>query len=248
VELLSTGGLACGLSASALYDLSDPPDAPAVLVLRGSRTRGRGRHTTRELPSYECVVVDGLRSLSPMRAILDSVHRISRNDAVALVESAIVRRLVKPIALGRRATELSNAKRPGCAVTLRILADLHPELSLSRNKWEALVARRAKQYGLALPRLEHELWFGGRRYFADAAWPAQRVALEFDGRDPHMRRAVHDYDSGRRNDFVDAGWLRFAITASALRNRDDRAFQQVARAVNRRRAADVRGPTRASHA
>jgi very-short-patch-repair endonuclease len=117
---------------------------------------------------------------------------------------------------------------------LRILGELHPELARSRNEWEALVARRAKELGLELPRLEYELFIEGRRYIADAAWPQQRVALEFDGRDPHMRRSVHDYDTGRRNDFTDAGWLRFGITASALKDRDDRAFRQVARAIARR--------------
>jgi hypothetical protein len=87
---------------------------------------------------------------------------------------------------------------------------------------------------LPLPKLEFEIHLDGHRYFADAAWPEQRVALEFDGRDPHMRRRVHDYDTGRRNDFADADWLHFGITATALQRRDDRTFQQVARAINRR--------------
>jgi very-short-patch-repair endonuclease len=130
--------------------------------------------------------------------------------------------------------ELSNAKRPGCAVTLRILAELHPELARSRNEWEALVARRARQCGLPFPALEYELFIDGHRYLADAAWPTQKVALEFDGRDPHMRRRVHDSDTTRRNDFTSAHWLRFGITAAALNSRDDRAFDQVARAIERR--------------
>lgn len=116
-------------------------------------------------------------------------------------------------------------------MTLRILADLHPELARSRNEWEALVARRAKEYGLDLPELEHELYIDGRRYIADAAWPQVKVALEFDGRDPHMRRRVHDNDSVRRNDFTSAGWKRFGVTAAALKRRDDRTFRQVARAI-----------------
>jgi hypothetical protein len=124
-------------------------------------------------------------------------------------------------------------------VALRILDQLHPELARSRNEWEALVARRAKEYGLEPPQLEYELYIDGRRYIADAAWPRQRVALEFDGRDPHMRRAVHDYDTGRRNDFTDAGWMRFGITALALKRRDTRAFGQVARAIARRERSQV---------
>jgi hypothetical protein len=233
-ELLSTGGIACGLSATALYDLADSPPSPCVLVERGSRIARGARETTRVLPRYEVVTVDGLRALAPVRAVLDSAHRLSTTDAIAMVESAIVRSLVRPDALRRRARELTNSKRPGCAVVLRILADLHPELARSRNEWEALVARRATEFGLQPPELEHEIVFDGRRYIADAAWPEPRVALEFDGRDPHMRKRVHDYDTGRRNDFTAAGWLRFGITASALQNRDDRTFRQVARAIERR--------------
>jgi hypothetical protein len=233
-ELLSTGGIACGLSATALYDLADSPPSPCVLVERGSRIARGARETTRVLPRYEVVTVDGLRALAPVRAVLDSAHRLSTTDAIAMVESAIVRSLVRPDALRRRARELTNSKRPGCAVVLRILADLHPELARSRNEWEALVARRATEFGLQPPELEHEIVFDGRRYIADAAWPEARVALEFDGRDPHMRKRVHDYDTGRRNDFTAAGWLRFGITASALQNRDDRTFRQVARAIERR--------------
>jgi hypothetical protein len=233
-ELLATGGVACGLSATALYGLTASPLEPAVLVTRGSRDVRPGRHTTRELAARECATVDGLRALTPVRAILDSVHRVPRHQAVAMIESAIVKGLVKPLALERRARELSNPKRPGCAVALSILRDLHPELARSRNEWEALVARRAKAFGLPAPNLEYEVFLDGRRYIADAAWPAQKVLLEFDGRDPHMRRVVHDNDSQRRNDFNDAGWLRFGITAAALKRHDDRAFRQVANAIARR--------------
>jgi hypothetical protein len=232
VELLSTGGLASGLTASALFDLARPPARPSVLVERGRRTATNGRHTTRELASYERTSVQGLRTLAPVRAVLDSTHLLHRSAAIRLVESAIVRKLVKPEILRRRARELLHGKRPGCALTLQILEDLHPELSRSRNEWEALVVRRAKECGLPAPELEFELFIDGRRYLADAAWPEHRVALEFDGRDPHMRRSVHDYDTGRRNDFIDADWRRFGITAVALQRGDDRVFRQIARAIS----------------
>lgn len=134
IELLATGGIACGLSAAALYELADPPERPCVLVERGRRTAVDGRHTSRELARYERVTVDGLRSLAPVRALLDSAHRLPTTKATAMVESAIVRGLVKPEALRRRAKELEHSKRPGCAVVLRILTELHPELARSRNE------------------------------------------------------------------------------------------------------------------
>jgi very-short-patch-repair endonuclease len=245
VELLSTRGIASGLSAPALYGLCAAPESPEVMVARGSRSAVPGRHTSRDLARCDWAIVDGLRALAPARMVLDAVHRLPTAAAVALVESVIVRGLVKPGALEQRARELSHGKRPGCAVVLRILADLHPELARSRNEWEALVARRAKQYKLEQPALEFELFVDGRRYIADAAWPDVTVALEFDGRDPHMRRCVHDYDTVRRNDLTSAGWRRFGITAAALKRGDNRVFRQVAAAIAT--AGKPSGTTRASH-
>ena len=171
IELLSTGGVASGLSAVALHELTDPPPRPCVLVARGGRASGRDRHSTRDLPKHDCTIVDGLRTLAPPRAILDSAHRLPIAKSTRMVESAIVRKLVNPDLLRRRANELTHSKRPGCAIVLRILDELHPELARSRNEWEALVVRRAKEAGLEPPRLEYELFIDGRRYIADAAWP-----------------------------------------------------------------------------
>ena len=89
-ELLSTGGVASGLSAAALYDLAEPPLRPSVIVPRTRQGAPVGHHSTRHLSTHECVTVDGLRSLSPVRTVLDAAHRISRAKAQVMVESAIV--------------------------------------------------------------------------------------------------------------------------------------------------------------
>src|SRR5262249_8780088 len=111
-----------------------------------------------------------------------------------------------------------------------ILSELHPELRLSRNKWEALVVRRCRELGLPDPVLELEIWIDGHHYFLDAAWEPALVTLEFDGRDPHMRRQVHDYDTRRRNDLTQAGGKRFGTTATDAHS-DDRTFRQVGGAL-----------------
>jgi hypothetical protein len=247
VELLSTGGLACGLTGTALYGLNAPPPKPQVMSARGSRHATEGRHhSSRDLPPHERVTVGGFACLAPIRAVLDAAHRVPRSAAVAIVESAIVRGLLKPARLEQRARELRHNKRPGCAIVLGILEEIHPELTRARNEWEALVVRRARELGLPPPELQYEVVIDGRRYVLDAAWSKQLATLEFDGRDPHMRRRVHDYDTGRRNDLLAAGWSRFGITAAALQRGDDRAFRQVATALA---AADqASGTTRASHA
>jgi very-short-patch-repair endonuclease len=230
-SLLATGGTASGRSAVALYGLIGPPARSEVLVHRKSRHAISPQHTTRTSPKRDYTVVDGLRALHPVRAILDAAHRMPRKQAVDMIERAIVRGLIDPLELERRARELRNSKRPGCRVVLGILAELHPELERSRNEWEALVVRRCRELGLPEPELEYEIWIDGEHYFLDAAWPDLLVTLEFDGRDPHMRRHVHDHDSRRRNDLAAAGWTRFGITSTDARRTDAKVFRQVAQAL-----------------
>ena len=189
-ELLATRGIAAGRSAAALYGLLAPPSRPEVLVKRGSRQASQPRHTTRTLPARDHTIVDGLRAMHPMRAIIDAAHRVPRTRAVAMIETAIVRRLVDPFELERRARELRHPKRPGASVVLGVLGELHPELARSRNEWEALIVRRCRELGLPEPELEYEVYIDGEHYFLDAAWPEVLVTLEFDGRDPHMRSVV----------------------------------------------------------
>ena len=151
-----------------------------------------------------------------------------------LIESAIVRGIIDPFALARRARELRNSKRPGAQVVLDVLATLHPELERSRNEWEAALLQAVQRCGLPEPRVEAAVRLNGRRYLPDVSWPEYRIALEFDGRDPHMRRATHDNDALRRNDFIEGGWLSFGVTATELAGGAVRTLKQVAKALKTR--------------
>ncbi len=236
-ELLLTDGIACGRTAAALYGWINVDCAAAsgrkfeIMASRGSRHATSPRHTTRDLQRWEQVIVDGLPVLHPLRTLTDAAHRLPKRSATAMIESAIANKTVDLHDLERRARELLHPKRPGCAVVLGVLGRIHPELVATRNEWERWVLRRAQELGLPEPAVEFEVVISGRRYLLDAAWPAAEIALEFDGRDPHMRRGVHDNDTLRRNDFESAGWRRFGITATALREGDDSAFAHVARAL-----------------
>ncbi len=235
-QLLETGGVACGVTAAALFGLAKSKNRRGtfdIMMPRGSHFAKNPRHTTRDLKPNEIVTVDGLPTLHPVRAIIDAAHRMTRKAATEMIEAAVVRRLVRPDELEQRAKELRNSKRPGTYVVLEILRELHPELQRSRNEWEALLVRRMREFGLPEPSLEFVVKIHDRRYLLDAAWPGALVALEFDGRDPHMRRAVFDNDIMRRNDFVDAGWQRFSIAARELEAGDARTLQLVARAIRR---------------
>lgn len=68
--------------------------------------------------------------------------------------------------------------------------------------------------GVPLPVQQYELVVGGRRRVLDYAYLEERVALEFDGFNPHGRlRSVFDDGAIRGNDLAVAGWLVLHFTS-----------------------------------
>jgi hypothetical protein len=229
---LSVDGLADGPSACALYGLLPAPKQAQVLVVRESRNRLRpGLHSTRALPHSDIATVRGIPATMPARSILHAAHGMTLADVCELVDKAVVERLVRPSMLERRAIELQNSKRPGCAKVLRALQLQHPQLERARNEWEALVLRLSRQFGLPDPIPNFPVVVNGEVRLLDAAWPLPFVDLEFDGFRPHMVRRVFDDDRARQNDLVDAGWKVFRATSRLLQQHPERVFGPIQRAV-----------------
>jgi hypothetical protein len=182
----------------------------------------------------ELTVVRGIQTTMPGRAVIDACATLPPNRCCEVVDAAVVRRLVRPQGLARRAEELNNSKRPGCAKVLHALSTQHPQLDRARNEWEALAIRLAREHGLPEPIPNLAVIAGGQRRVLDLAWPYVKVLFEFDGYQPHTVRAVFDDDRVRQNALVADGWLVFRATASTLR-RDPRAvFAPIAAAIHRR--------------
>jgi hypothetical protein len=229
---LSVDGVAYGRSAAALYGLVPKPNELEVLVIRNHRNRARpGVHSTRVLPPTEIARVRNIPATMPARATIDSAASMSFDAVRRLVDAVVVRRLVTPQVLARRATELMNSKRPGCRTVLAALALQHPELERARNKWEAEVLRLADHYELPRPSVDLPVVVGGQRRLLDVAWAEALVDLEFDGFVTHTIREVFDDDRIRQNALVAAGWTVFRVTSRMLRDDPDSVFGAVAAAV-----------------
>lgn len=88
--------------------------------------------------------------------------------------------------------------------------------------------------GLPEPTCNHPYLVGGiERYRLDLAWPAFKVALEYDGRwhdEPEQRRR----DEIRRKEMRDAGWIIIVIRAEHLYDDPDGVIAQVVDALRRR--------------
>jgi very-short-patch-repair endonuclease len=233
---LSTGGVACERSALALYGLWNAPGCPEVLVTRGARTATRlPQRSTDSLPTRDVTQVDRIPVTTPVRTLIDMGGRLPLSLFEDVLDTAIVQRLVRVERLQERANELWAPRRNGCAVVLALLEQRHPELRRARNVWEARTLRIVRAAGLPDPRVNYRVQVGGKRRYLDLAWPAAKVAVEFDGFVPHSTRRVFDDDRARQNDLVADGWTVFRITKTMLDSDPTATFRPIAVAVAAKR-------------
>jgi ribosomal protein L31 len=197
-----------------------PPGPPLleVVVPRDAvpprRTHVRARIT--DLPARDRTVVgrDGLRCLRTVRAgadllrllplpqavvVADAVQHAGLCDRAALqAELAASAAGLRGVVQARRALELSDAR-----------AESPPE-SLLRLALVQAGLRPVPQFVV----LDEHGRFVAR---VDLALPAQRLALEYDGRAVHEREDVFVRDRRRANDLARAGWTVLRFTAADLR-------------------------------
>ncbi len=88
------------------------------------------------------------------------------------------------------------------------------------------------------PAPQHEVLDRNGRFLArvDLAFPAAKVAIEYDGRTVHERPDVFTRDRQRQNALVAAGWIVLRFTAEDLR-RPGVLVAQVRAALTARSAA-----------
>ena len=214
---LATGGVISGRSAGALYGWLPFPREPEITIERSARRNTHvGVRITDSLPAKDVSVVDGIPVTAPARTLIDLAGVLSRHRFEDLLDQVLVSGIVRAKRLETRARELQAARRPGCAVVLRVLAERHPELTRARNAWEAKVLRTIVRLRLPPPRVNYRVRVGGRTRYIDLAWPDRRIALELDGFVPHSNRRIFDDDRVRQNDLVAAGWTVYRVTWTAF--------------------------------
>ncbi|MGW5673249.1 endonuclease domain-containing protein [Micromonospora sp. NPDC003776] len=92
--------------------------------------------------------------------------------------------------------------------------------------------------GLGPLTAQHDVLDGRGRFLArvDLAWPALRVAAEYDG-DHHRERAHFRQDVARLNALRAAGWIVLRFTADDVLRHPAATVALVAQALRERRAA-----------
>jgi len=174
-------------------DVGWPRAAPDALGYRFHR---------RSIDPDHVVFVGGTRVASPALAAIDLVADLGGGAIDACLRSRAA-----------RLSELWGALkahpgRPGNALVARLLNDSRDE---PWSEAERLAHRLLRRHRITGWTANLAIRAGGRRYFGDVVFRAQRLVVEIDGRLHEDDPDVFEHDRSRQNALTLAGWkvLRF---------------------------------------
>lgn len=211
-----------------------PPGPPSleVVVPRGAVVPSRVGMRAREavVPSVDRHVLQStqVRCLRPVRATADLLRLLPLAEAVVVADAARHARLATSEDLTRELAShagLRGVRQARRAVELSDAAAESPPESRLRLSLVLAGLQPVPQFNV------HD----GGRWLArvDLAFPAARVAIEYDGREVHERAEVFFRDRQRQNALLAAGWLVLRYTARDLAQRPDAVVREIAAAVGR---------------
>ena len=234
---LRTRGIASHRSAAALYRLIPKhPKSPEVTVGPGSSyRRDVVAHRSFDLEPTDIVLVDGIRTTSPARTLLDVASTFSLRRLEVATHDAVTRGLTDPDSIVGMLSRVSRKGRPG-GPRLRTVLDRLGWTDACESPLETRLLQELLDHGLPTPVRQHRLVIEGRAIRLDFAYPPEKIALEADGYAAHAARKAFERDRSRNNLLTLHGWLVLRFTSDSLQTAPGAAALQVRAALDARRS------------
>ncbi|MFY1578923.1 endonuclease domain-containing protein [Verrucosispora sp. WMMD703] len=168
-------------------------------------------HTMSEEPWLPGIGTGTLRRTDPARAAWESAVWLEPTRAIAIIDTLLGRGLTTRAALAQFAA--LHDGRPGIRRASWLFDLAEPA---AQSPAESQLRIRLVLAGLPRPVVQHPVQVsGGLILHPDLAWPAVRVAVEYDGHWHSDREQLHR-DRQRLNRLVGAGWLVLHVTSRRL--------------------------------
>ena len=192
-------------AAATLHGLDrSKPDAVEFTIDRNRRNYSLPFtvHTTTRLKPIDFVVVDGFRTMSATRTVIDlALARAHTRRIEAAIDSAVRLGLSSPAVLAERLETLRGSGRWGCRQVEGLLVDAGGHTMLERRFLQLV-----REAGLPRPRTQVIHRKGGRQIArVDFLFEAAGVVVEVSGRHGHSSPAERAHDAQRRNELQDIG-------------------------------------------
>jgi very-short-patch-repair endonuclease len=178
--------------------------------ITGRPDRSRGLPVTRvtSLGPADRTVHRGLPVTSAGRTLVDLGTALGADEVERALESALRSRLVSVADMEGRCR---GPVRGGALVLREVLRRRPGAAPPTESDAETRFIQLVRRAGFPAPVRQMAVMCHGRRFRLDAAWPAERLAVEIDGAATHANAEALGRDLRRQNALVLEGWtvLRF---------------------------------------
>jgi very-short-patch-repair endonuclease len=199
-------------SAAALWMIR-PNSRSRIDVSAPHRSRSSKaihRHVS-ELPSDERVVEEGIPVTSVPRTIFDLAATEDVDTAVAMLREAEYRELSDRLSLWDL-LERYPGKRGSRKVRVALERLKEEPAGRKHSPLEERFSSFLRRHRLPLPRYNHWIRAGDKRYQVDCHWPGTKEIVELDGWAGHKGRVAFREDKARDRRLTAAGYAVTHIT------------------------------------
>lgn len=208
------GSVVSGPSAAWLHGADVQPAGAPVEVTVPRETRMASRRGVRiyrsEIEPEDVRCVARIRVTSPIRTAFDTARRPfpagDPTEAVVVADALAHLELITPEQLAAYAEQSRFAGWNGVRKVAGVAAHVEP---LSESPQESRLRMRLVRAGLPRPMAQLRIHTDAAVYRVDLAYPAERVAIDYDGECHATRREA---DAERHNRITAAGWTHFVVT------------------------------------
>lgn len=165
------------------------------------------------------------------RTLLDLAELCTEAEIGRLIDEALRRRLTTTALLTAALDRHAGPGRRRIRTMRLALADRGGDYDPGSNDWEKRMDQLWDEWCLPAAKRQHKVRLKHRAYVIDRAIVDLKIGVEWNGRGAHGSRSAFDYDSDRRADLIQAGWMMLDFTSNT---RPERIIKTVLAACDER--------------
>ncbi|MGV1006651.1 MAG: hypothetical protein ACOYEV_18215 [Candidatus Nanopelagicales bacterium] len=228
-KLIDDHAVACMHTAAALYGFGVERSGPVHVLDPGFRLRPTAGLVVHQRKGAPLQLISSRRATSPAWTAVEVAREVRRPRGLAILDAAVHSGRCSPADL-IEAVDRHRGRR-GIAGVRNLLPVVDGRAESAMESEARLVML---DHGLPRPELQYLIrGRDGECWRVDFAWPAQRVAAEYDSVEWHAGRKEMLRDKARFAGVQDAGWIVVPIVAGDVRRTPARLCARIAAQLRR---------------
>lgn len=210
------GSAASHRCAGMLQRLDGVRTAPIEITVprnAGAKPKGVTVHRSDDLAEEDVEVIDGIRTTTVTRTLVDIAGLIGRNDLECAYECGVRRGETSLEAVEALVERVARPGRRGVRGARALIKIAVRDGKRNGSELETRFFQILRELGLPLPMRQRQVFRpDGRFAYADYAYDDEKVVFELQGYDGHSTRIQHRRDTERNNMIALRGYTLFEFT------------------------------------